>query len=72
MARYLRGWKAIAAFLDVSVRQARRFASKYRRDEERLPVQRDGLGTQRIHVRADIAALEEWERRSRPVATNDN
>ena len=74
MARHLIGWKAIAAFLDVTVRQARRFASRYRPEAERLPVHHIGLGTQRIHVRARVEDLEAWDQRraSKLVATNDN
>lgn len=69
----LEGWKQIAAFLRVSLRQARRLASARFDDAHRLPVFRLMRGPAN-RVCAYTDALEAWEERiaaANPVATTD-
>jgi hypothetical protein len=58
----LEGWKQIAAFLRVSLRQARRLASARIADQQRLPVFRLMRGPA-SRVCAYTDALEAWEER---------
>lgn len=69
-AQQLDGWKAIAAFLRVSVKTARRWASRRIPASERLPVERRPSPVS-TRVVATAEALEAWEKRRRPVVTND-
>lgn len=69
----LEGWKQIAAFLRVSLRQARRLAAARIAAEERLPVFRLMRGPAN-RVCAYTDALEAWEERIAAVngvATQD-